>query len=313
MRVSLVMWCVTVWVCGQACAQEQQGGFKFFPFPNFQFDFDRDVPFKAADFGEEFLRQLVGDRDKQKQQLARIAVSKADERKLGENQFRLYAKYLKSQRIELTDKGKDVAYIRQLVDKLRPLMTNRNRYASISVYVANSPHTDARSFSGGKIVVYRGLLRFVANEAALVGILGHELSHIDRQHQMEQFKNSLLAQQTLTGGVQDFRQFAGFGQLMMKSFMTPYALDQEKEADSDGCQWAFQVGYDPREMAEVFRRLHDRDKDRRIPLPSFLRSHPYHIDRFMAIRESSRKLIAADPGKQLITGRENLNRRQPHR
>ena len=56
-------------------------------FFDLKFNFDRDVPFKQADFGDDFLRQIVGDRDQQKQQLARIEVSKADESKLGKNQF----------------------------------------------------------------------------------------------------------------------------------------------------------------------------------------------------------------------------------
>ncbi len=313
MRLALVMWCMIISVCNPVCGQDQQGVFPFFPVPNLKFNFDRDVPFKQADFGDDFLRKIVGDRDQQKQQLARIEVSEADESKLGENQFRLFAKKLKSQRIGLTDKGKDVAYLHQLVNKLRPLMTNRDRYSSISIYVADSPLTDARSFPGGKIVVFQGLLKFVTNEAALVGILGHELSHLDRQHQLEQFKNSLLAQQTINGGVQNYRQFAGFGQVMMNSFMTPYAQEQEKEADLDGCRWAFQAGYDPRELAEIFRRLNDRFPDQQNQAPSFLRSHPYHIDRFMAIRDASRELIKTTPGKQLIRGRENLRRRQAHK
>jgi predicted Zn-dependent protease len=100
---------------------------------------------------------------------------------------------------------------------------------------------------------------------------------------------------------------------MMKSFMTPYAQDREKEADLDGCRWAFQAGYDPRELAEVFRRLNDRDQNRKIPVPSFLRSHPNHIDRFTTIRDASKKLIQTAPNKQLIIGRENLRQRKPHR
>lgn len=313
MRLTLIIWCLLVPLCDQTCGQEQQGGFQFFPVPNFKFNFGRDLPFKPSDFGEDFLRQIVGDGEQQKQQLNRISVSKADEKKVGENQFRLFANSLNSQRIKLTDNGKDVAYLRQLIEKLHPLMSNQARYTSIAVYVADSPLTDARSFPGGKIVVYRGLLKFVANEAALVGILGHELSHLDRQHQLEQFKNSLMAQQKLNGGVNNHMHFAGFSQLMMKSFMTPYALDREKEADLDGCKWAFQAGYDPHELAEVFRRLSVRDQDRQIPMPSLFRSHPYHIDRFLTISDESKKLIQTDPAKHLIKGRENLLKRRPHR
>lgn len=308
----VVLLCV-VWgsLTGEAAAQGRQNSFKFYPFQNFQFNFDRDAPFKANDFGEQFFRQFLGDRQGTKRQLQQITVSVADERKIGENQFQMFERYLRSQRIKLSDKGRDAIYVRRLVARLRPLMKNHRRYKSIQVHIADSPHTDARAFPGGKIVVFRGLLGFVESEAALVGILGHELSHIDRQHQLEQFKNSLLAQKTLRGGAVDFRQFANFGQLMMKSFMTPFAADQEREADADGGLWSYRLGYDPLEMARVFQRLHDRDKNRQVPLPSFLRSHPFHIDRFKAIRDAGNKMIAANPDKQLVVGRDNLRQRKP--
>ena len=108
MRLALVSWCVIIPFCNQVCGQEQQGVFQFFPVPNLKFNFDRDLPFKQADFGDDFLRQIVGDRDQQKQQLARIEVSKADESKLGKNQFSLFAKKLRSPATTTTKRGMTV-------------------------------------------------------------------------------------------------------------------------------------------------------------------------------------------------------------
>jgi predicted Zn-dependent protease len=273
----------------------QQNPFGDFPFKNFPFKFDGDLPFKAADFSDQFMKQLLGERGDNKEELANIKISIADERKLGENQFQMYRSYLQSQKIQLISQGRDVTYLRKLVAKLRPAMQNHRRYFSIRVYLARSSITDARAFPGGQIIVYHGLLEFVENEAALVGILGHELSHIDRQHQLEQIRNSRLAENKLNDNVINLNKFLNVGQLMMKSFMTPFGSELEKEADLDGARWSFQLGYDPLEMAQVFRRLHERDKNRQVPLPSFLRSHPFHIDRFKAIQDERNRLVKANP------------------
>ena len=290
----------------------QQNPFGDFPLKNFPFKFDGDLPFKAADFSDQFMKQLLGERGDNKEELANIKISIADERKLGENQFQMYRSYLQSQKIQLISQGRDVTYLRKLVAKLRPARHNHRRYFSIRVYLARSSITDARAFPGGQIIVYRGLLEFVENEAALVGILGHELSHIDRQHQLEQIRNSRLAENKLNDNGINLNKFLNVGQLMMKSFMTPFGSELEKEADLDGARWSFQLGYDPLEMAQVFRRLHERDKNRQVPLPSFLRSHPFHIDRFKAIQDERNRLVKANPQQKLIIGRTNLKQRKPH-
>jgi predicted Zn-dependent protease len=290
----------------------QQNPFGDFPFKNFPFKFDGDLPFKAADFSDQFMKQLLGERGDNKQELAAIKISIADERKLGENQFQMYLSYLQSQKIQLISQGRDVTYLRKLVARLRPAMQNNRRYSSVRVYLARSSITDARAFPGGQIIVYRGLLEFVENEAGLVGILGHELSHIDRQHQLEQIRNSRLAEDKIKDDVINLNKFLNVGQLMMKSFMTPFGSELEKEADLDGARWSFQLGYDPLEMAQVFRRLHERDKNRQVPLPSFLRSHPFHIDRFKAIQDERNRLVKANPQQKLVIGRTNLKQRKPH-
>ena len=290
----------------------QQNPFGDFQFKNFPLKFDGEVPFKVDDFSDPFMKKLLGEPGANKEELAKIKVSVADERKLGENQFQMYRKYLESQKIQLTTQGRDVVYLRKLVARLRPLMRNQQRYPEIRIHVARSSITDARAFPGGQIIVYRGLLGFVENEAALVGLLGHELSHIDRQHQLQQLRNARLAESKLNDGVINLNKFFNVGQLVMKSFMTPFGSELEKEADRDGARWAFELGYEPLEMAQVFRRLHERDKNRQVPLPGFLRSHPFHIERFKAIQDERNRLLKTKPDQEMVIGRANLRQRKPH-
>ena len=64
-------------------------------------------------------------------------------------------------------------------------MNHARRYRQVQVYVADSSEVDAQSIPGGCLVFHRGLLDVAESEAARVGIIGHELSHLDRRHQLK--------------------------------------------------------------------------------------------------------------------------------
>ena len=40
---------------------------------------------------------------------------------------------------------------------------------------------------GGTLIFFRGILDFAGSEAALVGVIGHELSHLDHGHQLNHY------------------------------------------------------------------------------------------------------------------------------
>jgi hypothetical protein len=48
-------------------------------------------------------------------------------------------------------------------------------------------------------------------------------------------------------------------------------------------------------------------------MPSFLRTHPYHAERYEAVKQLSSRLRAAHPDAELYVGRENLQKRIPRR
>ncbi len=269
-------------------------------------------PFPFSDPQKMFEQFFGAAPQEDRAELDKIEISARDEAQLGERASREYLAELRRQGIKVVTRGDEVEYLRTLIDQVRPKMEHAARYKTIQVHVAESEKTDARSFPGGTLIFYRGLLEFAENEAALVGVIGHELSHLDHGHQLFDAKRMKLMQSTFAG-TNGFSpdQFFRNGQMLMRSFSKPFRPEDESEADDDGATWAYELGYDPREMANLFLRLHERDRGAKPGLPSFLLTHPYHLDRYEALTERFQELQATTPKDRLYIGTENLARRVP--
>ncbi len=104
-------------------------------------------------------------------------------------------------------------------------------------------------------------------------------------------------------------KFFETGSVMMRAWLRPFRSDQEKVADLDGARWSYQAGYDCREMARLFLRLHERSENLKLPIPEFFRSHPDSLDRYQYIMEEYKRLQAEKPNDHLRIGKEDLLRR----
>lgn len=263
---------------------------------------------------QAFFNQLFGEETpEERQRLKNVKVTFQEEKQFGDAAARQYREHLKQQGIAVTDRGEDVEYLRRLVETIRPQMENARQYRRLTIYVVDSETPDARAFPGGTLFFYRGLLDFCENEAALVGVVGHELSHLDRGHLLLPLRRSKFAQ-TAFGGQKGFspEQFFASAGTMMRMFAKPFRPEDEAEADLDGATWAYRAGYDPREMAKLFLALHRRDAGKGPEfMPDFLRTHPFHMDRFRAIQERYDELSRAEPADRLYLGAANLQRRIP--
>ncbi len=266
---------------------------------------------------EAFFNQFFGgETEEDRKALDTIQVSLEEERRFGKQAADAYLDFLKQQKVRLVTRGREVAYLQALVNTLRPHRQNARRYDTIRVVLARSPEPDARSFPGGTLVFFEGMLDFADNEAALVGVVGHELSHLDRGHQLIHIKRMQRAQQVFSGkaAARDPAEMFSAGQSLMRMWARPFRPEDELEADLDATDWAYQAGYDPRELAKALLRLHERNQQKLQPndfLPSFLRSHPYERERYEAVLKRYDELQQAQPRDDLYLGAENLRRRVP--
>ncbi len=243
--------------------------------------------------------------------LAKIKVSLREEQQVGERAVKAYLAQLRNQGIRVTTRGKDVDYLRGLVATIRPLMKDSRRYPRIKVCLAESSRCNARSFPGGTLVFFRGLLECAPSEAAVVGIVGHELSHLDRGHHLWRLRRVKLARQTLLESTKGSSpdDLASARTILTRIWTRPFLPEYEMEADRDGANWAYAAGYDPREMAKMC--LHPRAGRENRPAPgySFTQTHPPPKVRHRAIMQQYKRLRQEQPNGRLYVGKENLRRR----
>ncbi len=150
------------------------------------------------------------------------------------------------------------------------------------VQVIDSPVVNAFAIPGGYVYLTRGILAYMNSEAAMVGILGHEIGHITARHSVQQISRAQLAGIGLGVGsivVPEVRPFGdllqtGVGLLFMK-----FSRDDEREADKLGVRYSLAAGYDAREMAAFFQVLDRMGERSGNDLPGWLSTHPNPEDR----------------------------------
>ena len=185
-----------------------------------------------------FERFFPKETQQQREAIERVPVSLREEQQYGNRAVDAFLDELHRKAIQVQSKGRDVDYLRRLTDAIRPQMRNKARYRKLRVLVADCTDTDAMAFPGGTVVMSRGLLDFCGSEAALVGVLGHELSHLDHGHQLQLVRRMKLAEQSFAQRGKSVEQMMSSGMTLLQAFMRPFRPEDEAEADEDGVSWA---------------------------------------------------------------------------
>ncbi len=271
------------------------------------------VPFAPQTFDDFFDELLPPLTDQERQRLASIPVSVREEQQLGQQAVEFLLRSFEQQNVSVERKGRDVEYLRALIRVIQPQLKQAKRYRDWNVYVVDSPVTEARCFPGGHLVFYRGLLDLVENEAALVGVVAHELSHLERGHMLLRLRAWKDAQERLTHAENGLPPQAMFRDAMRLARVLgqPFRPEDEAEADRDAVNWTFRAGYDPREFPQLFLRLQQNPVRATLPLPRFLQSHPIPAERHRDTLRLATTLLAEDPQAPCYVGRRNLQQRIP--
>ena len=129
--------------------------------------------------------------------------------------------------------------------------------------VLDDADINAFAAPGGYVFVTRGLLQHLHSEGELAGVLGHEVAHVVRKHQLHAVQRAtgmsnladLVSQHVqtptgVTGAVSD-RLLSGFKEVMSRG------LDRgdELEADRMGVVLAARAGYNPYGLPAVLQML----------------------------------------------------------
>lgn len=147
--------------------------------------------------------------------------------------------------------------------------------------VIDSKDVNAFAAPGGYIFVTRGLYQQLQNEAALAGVLAHEIGHVIRQHHLKLLQQSSLvalggeALARQTGNNAKVQQLIGSGAEVVARSLDKNA---EFEADSIAVVLSARAGYDPFSFPEVLQGIgHIAKDDNSVEL--LFKTHPHPDER----------------------------------
>jgi Zn-dependent protease with chaperone function len=154
--------------------------------------------------------------------------------------------------------------------------------------VVNQKEINAFALPGGPMFLNRGMMESAKTEGEMAGVMAHEIAHVALRHGTAQatkgqkFQVGAVAGQILgaiVGGAAGsvIAQGSQFG---LGAYFLKYGREYERQADLLGAQMLARAGYDPREMANMFRTIQEQGGRSG---PEWLSSHPDPGNRYNAI------------------------------
>jgi predicted Zn-dependent protease len=202
------------------------------------------------------------------------------------------------------------AYVNQVGQKMAAQAQADRKGQKYEFHVVQNPEINAFATPGGYVFVTTGALALMSNEAQLAGVLGHEVGHVANRHSVRGIQETFLAQGVeiaVLGKDADklIQQGANIAaNLVLKGF----DRGKEEEADKFGAKYAFNGGYDPRELGGFLGALaaatgetpawlvpvadHPRSDDRIAELKKYITAQQY---------DPTGKALNADAFKSSVT------------
>ena len=163
--------------------------------------------------------------------------------------------------------------------------------------IDNDEEANAFCLPGGKVFVYTGLFKYVANDDELAAVMGHEIAHALARHGAERMSAG-QAQQIggqLLGAVMQSRGNSANTAMVMQAFgigsqlgvMLPHSRTQEYEADHIGLVLAAKSGYNPRSALSFWEKFGASGETP----PEYMSTHPAPANRIAQIKALLPKTI----------------------
>lgn len=165
--------------------------------------------------------------------------------------------------------------------------------------VVNLREINAFALPGGPMFLHRGMIEAAKSDAEVAGVMAHELAHVALRHGTAQatkaqpFQIGAIAGQILGAivGGREGQIIAQGSEIGLGAWFLKYSREYERQADLLGAQIMARAGYDPRQMANMFRTIQEQGGNRG---PEWLSSHPDPGNRYAAINAEAAQLRVGD-------------------
>jgi Zn-dependent protease with chaperone function len=162
--------------------------------------------------------------------------------------------------------------------------------------VVDARDINAFALPGGPMYVNRGMIEAARSEGEMAGVMAHELSHVALRHGTAQATKAQKYQYgAIAGAILGSVIGGGLGQVVgqgsqmaVGTYFLKFSREYETEADVLGAQIMANAGYDPRDLANMFRTIEAQGGGR--GGPEFLSSHPAPANRYARINQEAAML-----------------------
>ncbi|MGA0165108.1 MAG: M48 family metallopeptidase [bacterium] len=134
---------------------------------------------------------------------------------------------------------------------------------------------NAFALPGGLVVLTDELVEIAEDQAGVIGVLAHELGHVQLKHPARRLVRSLMALALVSLIFDDAATFAEELAAISGSLISlAYTREFEEEADRAGKEILIGAGLSPIPLANLLRKLSDGCEENCSQLPEWLTTHP---------------------------------------
>ena len=170
-----------------------------------------------------------------------------------------------------------------------PEIAKRNVYRYQLEIIQNDTTLNAFATPGGYIYVYTGLLKYFDSEAALAGVIGHEIGHSERRHATQRMTSiygfQILASLALGQNPSQIAEIAA--NLFTGLAVLANSRANEDESDEYSIKYLSSTRFYPGSVKFFFEKMRDDGKavSRGGGVGTFLSTHPDPIARISSTEE----------------------------
>jgi len=175
----------------------------------------------------------------------------------------------------------DVQLNKRFQELLSPLLAvaNENGY-KYTIYIINDSEPNACALPGGIVVVNSGLILNATSAEQIVGVVAHELAHINLHHYTQNILSTVgtsVLLKALFGRMSTLGYFISKYGTTLKDLQ--YSREFEFEADAQGWEYMNRAKIDPRGLADFLQQIDKQQGEHLLKKITIIQTHPATKDR----------------------------------
>ena len=158
-----------------------------------------------------------------------------------------------------------------------------NNQTPLNFKVVDSPIVNAYSLPDGTVMVFTGILQKMNSYDQLAGLIGHEVSHINKRHAVKMLCRNLAGYIFISALFSDVNGIMTvIAQNAQNLNNLTYSRQFESEADEESTLLMIQNHINPKGMVSLMKVL---QKEQDIKLPEIISTHPETTNRIKDIEQ----------------------------